>query len=606
MDLKQKKTKGRGFKTKQTPLNQEEHMSSTHPDKFSSCCNVFKSEEKEEERDGGCAECNILQPIVKLEEGEGSVITEIKVEVVGDDEEAREEEGGDKDKVRGATKCQHCNQWFDNKDSALIHRVTSHASPYCFPCDAVFEDVAEMENHVRATHREIRCDHCQKVFGEKLELAKHRASVHQMFACKFCDYQFHASALATHKAKTHRVESFTYPSSTQEYYTSTVHLFDPLLDVTKVKCCLCKKAITTSRLINHVKFFHNINNPTVIRGLRCSKIKFDFSTNNLTIVPRSNDGRLEDDPALTRPHDEGQKVEGEGSYQCLFCQEHFQDQGAHLLLKHGLLRCPTCPTFLPPSSLASHRASNHSATMLAQPLSSSSFSSMATFPSSALATTNLLTCSVCDKTLTSPLSLLTHRHAAHKLYTCILCEAIILTALKPFLKHMLQHHLITSANLTARLKTEETTPTFATASLARVDRNSQRLDNDCDDGDVDIYTDDDGLTKGWTVCCAMAPASKAPWLATLLCLISPTGTMSPIPPKTSSPCSTEQSSPTEPSRPLRLHAVILQCFSFQKLFLSFQKFQFKHLKLLPNLLLLLLFLSPFLLLFSKGLTLKDV
>ena len=209
--------------------------------------------------------------------------------------------------------------------------------------------------------------------------------------------------------------------------------------------------------------------------------------------------------------------------------------------------------------------------------------------------------------LTSPLSLLTHRHAAHKLYTCILCEAIILTALKPFLKHMLQHHLITSANLTARLKTEETTPTFATASLARVDRNSQRLDNDCDDDDDDddIYTDDDGLTKGWTVCCAMAPASKAPWLATLLCLISPTGTMSPIPPKTSSPCSTEQSSPTEPSRPMRLHAVILQCFSFQKLFLSFQKFQFKHLKLLPNLL-LLLFLSPFLLLFSKGLTLKDV
>ena len=449
----------------------EEQMNSTHPDKLCNGCNLVKSD-----KESPCTQCNILQPIVKLEEGEGPVITEIsvKVEVLGDGDDGRGEEKVGEKRIRGATKCQHCNQWFHNKDSALIHRVISHASPYCFPCDAVFEDVAQMEHHVRATHRDIRCEQCQKVFGGKLELAKHRASVHQMFACKFCDYQFPASGLSAHKAKTHRVEMFSCPSA-QEYYTSTMHLFDPVLDITKVKCCLCKKAISTGQLINHVKFFHNVNNPAVIRGLRCSTIKFDFSTTNLAIVARPKDGRSRKEADMGA-EEQGQWVDGEESYECLFCRQHFQDQGAHLLLQHGLLRCPTCPTFLPPSSLASHRASNHSATMLAQPLSSSSTSSMASFPSSALATTNLLTCSVCDKTLPSPFSLLTHRHAAHKLHTCILCEAIILTALKPFLKHMMQHHLVTSASLTAKLKTEETSPTFATASLARIDRISERLD----------------------------------------------------------------------------------------------------------------------------------
>ena len=173
-------------------------MSSTHPDKLCDGCNLVKSD-----KESPCTQCNILQPIVKLEEGEGPVITEIsvKVEVLGDGDDGRGEEKQGEKRIRGATKCQHCNQWFHNKDSALIHRVISHASPYCFPCDAVFEDVAQMEHHVRATHRDIRCEQCQKVFGGKLELAKHRASVHQMFACKFCDYQFPASGLSATRQK---------------------------------------------------------------------------------------------------------------------------------------------------------------------------------------------------------------------------------------------------------------------------------------------------------------------------------------------------------------------------------------------------------------------
>ena len=455
--------------------NLEAHLNSMHSDNFCRGCNVLKQDkddfcaqcDKDKDKGDPCTQCDILQPIVKLEEGDGPVITEIKVEVV---EELGQEDGANKT-VEGATKCQHCNQWFHNKDSALIHRVISHSSPYCFPCDAVFEDVAQLENHVRATHREIKCDQCQKVFAGKLELAKHRAAKHQVFACKFCDDQFPALGLAAHKAKTHRVEMFSSPS-VQEYYAPTVHLFDPLLDATKVKCCLCKKEVGTSRLIDHVKFFHKVNNPAVIRGLRGSTVKFDFSMTNLSIVNQPNNHLKETEESKPRAPDQGQIVDGEEVYECLLCHESFQDQGAHLLLEHGFLRCPTCPTFLPATSLARHRASKHSATKLAQHLSS-----MASFPSTAIAATNLLTCSVCEKTLPSPFSLLTHRHAEHKLYTCILCDAIILTALKPFLKHMMQHHLVTSTTLTTKLKTEEeTTPTFATATLARVDRSCQQLD----------------------------------------------------------------------------------------------------------------------------------
>ena len=100
-----------------------------------------------------------------------------------------------------------------------------------------------------------------------------------------------------------QVTSSSLSVSMEDYYTTHTDIFSLSAHKSKIKvnpatpftsfiiffiqCELCSKVIETGRLMNHVKYFHNFSNWSLIEAFTVhTNLNFDFSTNNLTLVSR--------------------------------------------------------------------------------------------------------------------------------------------------------------------------------------------------------------------------------------------------------------------------------------------------------------------------------
>ena len=185
------------------------------------------------------------------------------------------------------------------------------------------------------------------------------------------------------------------------------------------RCELCVKVLKTGKLINHIKYFHNFSNFSLIDSFTSTTVKFNFNDNTLTLEHKESSPT---DSSSTKCFTMRQSSTQE-EYGCVKCNIVYADSGAHLLFQHGMLRCrvTSCDKYFDDEHLRSlHEESQHSQA----------------YP-----------CSVCNKICTSQYHLVVHKSEEHSMQTCIFCDAMILTSLEPFANHLHQHHYIKNNKL---------------------------------------------------------------------------------------------------------------------------------------------------------------
>jgi len=379
--------------------------------------------------------------------------------------------------------CGFCRQWFHNRDGHIIHLVIVHGLLYCQFCEEVFTTEAEKQEHDESLHADFSCEQCEQKFSKHIDLLRHRASHHKMFGCNYCDYMFTLNNISSHHIKTHRIVAKLITFSAQDYYQSRLDLFSTCQDKTKFRCELCGKELKTSKLINHVKYFHNFSNFSLIQSFSSTAVNFTFNDNSLSLEPKveaPNVGCVRISPC-------GPLSE----YNCAKCDVVYADSGAHLLFQHSLRRCrvPSCDTFYESEILrdqhevASHGGAGHDqgqgqdGKVHGQGGQGKGGGGQGGQGQGegGQGQGGGLTCSVCNTILPSQYSLVLHRHTAHNMQTCIFCDSMILTSLEPFANHLSQHHFIKNNKLVSNAKLVPIITRLINFPLLTFDKSSSKV-----------------------------------------------------------------------------------------------------------------------------------
>eukprot|EP00090_Calanus_glacialis_P009775 TRINITY_DN18185_c0_g1_i1.p1 TRINITY_DN18185_c0_g1~~TRINITY_DN18185_c0_g1_i1.p1 ORF type:complete len:1354 (+),score=313.68 TRINITY_DN18185_c0_g1_i1:64-4125(+) len=430
----------------------EEHVEAAHASCLCKACWICSLKTETETR---CMECGLIigtmvksepvydadEPAIVEEAGQPISKKVVKVGVVG---QTTSTLVGSKQPVQ----CSYCRQWFHNRDANIIHQVIVHGMLHCQFCEEVFATETEKQEHNERLHAVFSCEQCADRFSSYIDLLRHRASLHKMFGCNYCDYMFTSGDISSHHVKTHRIVAKSITFDPEVYYQSRLDLFSTCTEKSKFKCELCVKVLRTSKLINHIKYFHNFSNFSLIESFASTAVNFSFNDNTLSLEPKACS--LADPTSMSSislpqlsPQDE---------YPCSKCDVVYADSGAHFLFQHGMARCrtPSCDTFFEDENLRQlHEAAQHS----------QGFS-----------------CSVCNKILPSQYGLVLHRHEAHHMQTCIFCDSMILTSLEPFANHLAQHHYIKNNKLVTNAKLTPVILRLINLPLIKFDKATQKVE----------------------------------------------------------------------------------------------------------------------------------
>jgi len=206
--------------------------------------------------------------------------------------------------------------------------------------------------------------------------------------------------------------------------------------------------LKTGKLINHIKYFHNFSNFSLIDSFASTAVNFNFNDNTLTLEPKVNSLL---DPTSTTCITLNQASPQE-EYCCVKCNIVYADNGAHFLFQHGMARCRkfSCETFFENENMRKiHEEAQHSRE----------------FP-----------CSVCNKIFGSQYLLVVHRCDVHDMQTCIFCDSMILTSLEPFANHLAQHHYIKNNKLVNNAKVTPVIHRLINQPLIKFEKNYQKVE----------------------------------------------------------------------------------------------------------------------------------
>ena len=203
-----------------------------------------------------------------------------------------------------------------------VHQVLVHGLFHCKFCEKVFETEEAKKQHDREVHDIFGCVQCRQNFSSHQLLVKHRAERHNLYMCNFCDYNFVRTDLRSHHEKTHRM-SHGIPVN-EFYYDSKVHVIATTEENMKLKCILCDKILRSSKMINHIKYFHNFSNSALIECFQSTSLQYNIRDGSLNIqedVPDPDNVMV---TASSHPNTE---------YSCYICNIVYADCGAHLLFQ---------------------------------------------------------------------------------------------------------------------------------------------------------------------------------------------------------------------------------------------------------------------------------
>lgn len=316
--------------------------------------------------------------------------------------------------------CNLCSLSVESTGANVVHKVLEHGLSYCERCETLFDSLEEKILHDDFLHAQIRCTECPARFGNSFAQLNHAVTVHQKAPCELCGLELPSDSLPHHLEAAHRLDAWGgeplitrhagQPSEglAGQHTTPFGSVKSPTTSTSCYDCLVCNQSFAWNQMVGHLLARHRLSKNAVIQ-------QFAAAAHSAPGVESRERGRLE------------LSVCPDGEYSCSICHIQFRDSGLHLLLQHGMMKCPAedCATFFSSCAvMASHQHSCH------QPH---------------------FQCSVCLLQLSSQYMLVAHTSEEHSIHTCVLCQSATFSSKQSYTSHLSSIHAVERPDLLGNL-----------------------------------------------------------------------------------------------------------------------------------------------------------